>query len=79
MRKLDHSNLQYLLDYTRVRGNRSISVQIQSLLLNINRGKVNTPSYSYPTGHKVNPFDTKPMAKIAVKMSIMRVVKFMSS
>ena len=27
----------------------------------------------------VNPFDTKPMAKIAVKMSIMRVVKFMSS
>ena len=25
-----------------------------------------------------NPFDTKPMAKIAVKMSIMRVVKFMS-
>ena len=26
-----------------------------------------------------NPFDTKPMAKIAVKMSIMRVVKFMSS
>ena len=27
----------------------------------------------------INPFDTKPMAKIAVKMSIMRVVKFMSS
>ena len=26
-----------------------------------------------------NPFDTKPMAKTAVKMSIMRVVKFMSS
>ena len=26
-----------------------------------------------------NPFDTEPMAKIAVKMSIMRVVKFMSS
>ena len=26
-----------------------------------------------------NPFHTKPMAKIAVKMSIMRVVKFMSS
>ena len=25
-----------------------------------------------------NPFDTEPMAKIAVKMSIMRVVKFMS-
>ena len=29
--------------------------------------------------HALNPFDTKPMAKIAVKMSIMRVVKFMSS
>ena len=28
---------------------------------------------------QINPFDTKPMAKIAVKMSIMRVVKFMSS
>ena len=27
----------------------------------------------------INPFDTQPMAKIAVKMSIMRVVKFMSS
>ena len=27
----------------------------------------------------INPFDTEPMAKIAVKMSIMRVVKFMSS
>ena len=27
----------------------------------------------------INPFDTKPMAKIAVKMSIIRVVKFMSS
>ena len=27
----------------------------------------------------INSFDTKPMAKIAVKMSIMRVVKFMSS
>ena len=27
----------------------------------------------------VNSFDTEPMAKIAVKMSIMRVVKFMSS
>ena len=27
----------------------------------------------------INPFDTKPMAKITVKMSIMRVVKFMSS
>ena len=27
----------------------------------------------------LNPFDTKPMAKIAVKMSIMRVVKFMSN
>ena len=26
-----------------------------------------------------NPFDTEPMTKIAVKMSIMRVVKFMSS
>ena len=26
-----------------------------------------------------NPFDTEPMAKIAVKMSIIRVVKFMSS
>ena len=29
--------------------------------------------------HALNLFDTKPMAKIAVKMSIMRVVKFMSS
>ena len=29
--------------------------------------------------HALNPFDTKPMAKIAVKMSIMRMVKFMSS
>ena len=29
--------------------------------------------------YMVNPFNTKPMAKIAVKMSIMRVVKFMSS
>ena len=29
--------------------------------------------------HALNPFDPKPMAKIAVKMSIMRVVKFMSS
>ena len=29
--------------------------------------------------HALNPFDTKPMAKIAVKMSIMRVVKFLSS
>ena len=29
--------------------------------------------------HALNPFDTEPMAKIAVKMSIMRVVKFMSS
>ena len=29
--------------------------------------------------HALNPFDTKPLAKIAVKMSIMRVVKFMSS
>ena len=29
--------------------------------------------------HAINPFNTKPMAKIAVKMSIMRVVKFMSS
>ena len=29
--------------------------------------------------HALNPCDTKPMAKIAVKMSIMRVVKFMSS
>ena len=29
--------------------------------------------------HALNPFDTKPMANIAVKMSIMRVVKFMSS
>ena len=28
---------------------------------------------------KVNPFDTELVAKIAVKMSIMRVVKFMSS
>ena len=28
--------------------------------------------------HALNPFDTEPMAKIAVKMS-MRVVKFMSS
>ena len=27
----------------------------------------------------INPFDTEPMAKIVVKMSIMRVVKFMSS
>ena len=27
----------------------------------------------------LNPFDTEPVAKIAVKMSIMRVVKFMSS
>ena len=27
----------------------------------------------------INPFDTEPVAKIAVKMSIMRVVKFMSS
>ena len=31
------------------------------------------------TDLKFNPFDTAPMAKIAVKMSIMRVVKFMSS
>ena len=31
-------------------------------------------------GHyALNPFDTEPMAKIAVKMRIMRVVKFMSS
>ena len=29
--------------------------------------------------HALNLFDTEPMAKIAVKMSIMRVVKFMSS
>ena len=29
--------------------------------------------------HAFNPFDTKAMAKIAVKMSIMRVVKFMST
>ena len=29
--------------------------------------------------HALNPFDTKPMDKMAVKMSIMRVVKFMSS
>ena len=28
---------------------------------------------------KLNPFNTEPMTKIAVKMSIMRVVKFMSS
>ena len=28
--------------------------------------------------YHLNPFNTKPMAKIAVKMSIMRVVKFMS-
>ena len=27
----------------------------------------------------INPFDTEPMAKIAVKISIIRVVKFMSS
>ena len=27
----------------------------------------------------INPFDTEPVAKIAVKMGIMRVVKFMSS
>ena len=27
----------------------------------------------------INPFETEPMAKIAVKISIMRVVKFMSS
>ena len=27
----------------------------------------------------INPFDTEPMTKIAVKISIMRVVKFMSS
>ena len=36
----------------------------------------NSPSFGQ---HALNPFDTKPMAKIAVKMSIMRVVKFMSS
>ena len=52
-------------------------------------------SYSYPTSLSIirlannrvllelgtffKPFDTKPMAKIAVKMGIMRVVKFMSS
>ena len=29
--------------------------------------------------HALNLFNTEPMAKIAVKMSIMRVVKFMSS
>ena len=29
--------------------------------------------------HALNPFDTATMAKVAVKMSIMRVVKFMSS
>ena len=29
--------------------------------------------------HALNPFNTKPMAKIAVQMSIMRVVKLMSS
>ena len=28
---------------------------------------------------RLNPFDTEPLAKIAVKMFIMRVVKFMSS
>ena len=27
----------------------------------------------------LNPFDTEPVAKLAVKISIMRVVKFMSS
>ena len=32
-----------------------------------------------PDPREFNPFDTKPMAKIAVNMSIMRVVKFMSS
>ena len=29
--------------------------------------------------HALKPFNTEPMAKIAVKMSITRVVKFMSS
>ena len=29
--------------------------------------------------HALNPFDTEPVAKRAVKLSIMRVVKFMSS
>ena len=27
----------------------------------------------------INPFDTKPMDKIAIKMNIMRVVRFMPS
>ena len=37
------------------------------------------PKVGVPLELIFNPFDTEPMAKIAVKMSIMRVVKFMSS
>ena len=54
----------------------NIQTYITHLLYNMYEDNFNQ---NYGRRFDFNPFDTKPMAKIAVKMSIMRVVKFMSS
>ena len=52
--------------------------KVMKSLLELNVGN-STNITSEIVVSNINPFNTKPMAKIAVKMSIMRVVKFMSS